>query len=68
MAWQTVPGLAGKLYTPEHLCRGKQQRCPDCFACQQCSPERCAVCVPATEAVPAKFKSPVTTASKEVIP
>jgi hypothetical protein len=44
MAWQTVPGLAGKIFVPEPASGGKKHRCPDCFACQRCSDERCGVC------------------------
>jgi len=45
MAWQTVPGLKGKVFVPESRSKGKKKNpCPDCFACQQCSEERCRVC------------------------
>gem|GEM_PF-1881200 len=44
MAWQTVPGLAGKVFVPEPEAGQKKHRCPDCFACQRCSDERCGVC------------------------
>ena len=45
MAWQRVPGLSGKVFIPECQSEGKKKNpCPDCFACQQCSEERCRVC------------------------
>ena len=45
MAWQTVPGLTGKIFIPECRSEGKKKNpCPDCFACQQCSEDRCRVC------------------------
>lgn len=44
MPWQTVPGLTGKVYVPEFLQEGKKHPCKDCFACQNCSEERCRVC------------------------
>jgi len=44
MPWQTVPGLAGKVYVPDISKKGKKYLCKDCFACQNCSQERCQVC------------------------
>ncbi len=45
MAWQTVQGLDGKVFIPECRNEGKKKNpCPDCFACQNCSDERCRVC------------------------
>ncbi|MEW6595314.1 MAG: hypothetical protein AB1413_10650 [Thermodesulfobacteriota bacterium] len=39
-----LPDGRGKLYSPQPQgCRGKHP-CPDCFSCQQCSPDRCAAC------------------------
>jgi hypothetical protein len=44
MAWQTIPGVTGKIYVPDQMIHDGKRPCPDCFACQQCSRERCAVC------------------------
>ncbi|MFZ1984071.1 MAG: hypothetical protein WAU91_06635 [Desulfatitalea sp.] len=63
MAWQTVPGLAGKVYTPECRSAHKKKCCPDCFTCQQCSDERCAVCGPAPVCGHPKRKSSLAASS-----
>ena len=44
MPWLTVPGLTGKVYVPEFMQEGKKHPCKDCFACQNCSEERCTIC------------------------
>lgn len=45
MPFTRVPGLIGKVFVPEKptgACR--KHDCPDCYACQMCSDDRCAVC------------------------
>lgn len=46
MPWVTVPHLKGKVYVPEKL-EGSSAKhsCPDCFACQRCSDDRCRACL-----------------------
>jgi hypothetical protein len=68
MAWQTVPGLAGKLYVPDPPAGGRKSRCPDCFACQRCGTDRCAVCGPAPKSGPPAPKSFEPPSSQEVLP
>ena len=45
MPFVKMPGVIGKVYVPEPI-PGRTQKhpCPDCFACQQCSEDRCRVC------------------------
>jgi len=45
MPFVKMPGVIGKVYVPEPI-PGQAQKhpCPDCFACQQCSDDRCTVC------------------------
>ncbi len=43
MAFERVAGLPGKCYRPEGGGRRKHP-CSDCFSCQFCSKERCALC------------------------
>jgi len=45
MPFVKMPGVIGKVYVPEPI-PGQTQKhpCPDCFACQQCSDDRCTVC------------------------
>jgi hypothetical protein len=45
MPFVKMPGVTGKVYVPETI-PGQAQKhpCPDCFACQQCSDDRCTVC------------------------
>ena len=45
MPFVKMPGVTGKVYVPEPI-PGQVQKhpCPDCFACQQCSDDRCTVC------------------------
>jgi hypothetical protein len=46
MPFITLPEFEGKFYVPENdpACI-KKNTCPDCFACQMCSDDRCAVCL-----------------------
>ena len=44
MPWQTIPGVIGKVFVPESAVKAKKHPCNDCFACQNCSQERCRVC------------------------
>ena len=44
MPWQTIPGVTGKVFVPESAVKVKKHPCKDCFACQNCSQERCRVC------------------------
>ena len=46
MSFGAIPGLKGKVFVPE-LPKGclKKHPCRDCFACQQCSDDRCRVCL-----------------------
>jgi hypothetical protein len=40
-----VPGLPGKVYTPEApAAPRKKHPCADCFSCQDCADSRCRVC------------------------
>jgi hypothetical protein len=47
MPFVKMPGVIGKVYVPEPI-PGQAQKhpCLDCFACQQCSDDRCTVCRP----------------------
>ena len=45
MAWERCTKIAGTVYVPTRLAGDCGPRCPDCYACQQCGAERCAVCV-----------------------
>jgi hypothetical protein len=46
MPFETVPGLKGKVYVPRTPdgCV-KKHPCKDCFSCQNCSDDRCQVCL-----------------------
>ena len=45
MAFVALSGFPGKVYAPEPLAaEEKKHTCPDCYACQMCSDDRCAVC------------------------
>lgn len=45
MPWVTMPQIRGKVYIPEKSrVDFAKNPCPDCFACQQCSKERCSAC------------------------
>ena len=46
MPFVSVPGLKGKVYAPEETRKSaKKHQCRDCFSCQQCSDDRCRVCL-----------------------
>ena len=46
MAFVTVPGLEGKVYVPEKNSGEKRKHhCEDCYFCQQCSDDRCNLCL-----------------------
>ncbi|MGB5746678.1 MAG: hypothetical protein WBM69_06845 [Desulfobacterales bacterium] len=46
MPFESIPGLKGKVYVPEESREGsKKYSCQDCFSCQQCSDDRCGVCL-----------------------
>jgi hypothetical protein len=46
MPFVPVPGLKGKVYVPEKTRESsKKHPCRDCFSCQQCSNDRCRVCL-----------------------
>ncbi|MFH1982007.1 MAG: hypothetical protein ABIL58_09185 [Pseudomonadota bacterium] len=45
MPFIIMPGITGKVFVPEGcLITAKKHPCADCFACQQCADERCAIC------------------------
>ncbi len=46
MPFVTIPGLKGKVYVPQAPdgC-SKKHPCQDCFCCQNCSDDRCRVCL-----------------------
>lgn len=43
MAFERIAGIPGKCYRPEG-CGRRKHPCRDCFSCQFCSEERCALC------------------------
>jgi len=43
VAFERIAGIPGKCYRPEGRGRRKHP-CRDCFSCQLCSQERCALC------------------------
>ncbi|MFC1886007.1 hypothetical protein ACFLZM_03000 [Thermodesulfobacteriota bacterium] len=43
MAWIKIKGLEGLVYEPPPSDL-KKHNCKDCFSCQMCSNDRCAVC------------------------
>ena len=46
MPFVEVPGLKGKVYIPEeHKGSVKKHPCKDCYSCQLCSDDRCALCL-----------------------
>jgi hypothetical protein len=54
MPFTTVRGLKGKVYVPDQPKEGSRKHsCKDCYSCQLCSDDRCAV-------VYALTKSPAT--------
>ena len=45
MAFVTISGFPGKVYAPEQPAAAEKKHvCPDCYACQMCSDDRCRVC------------------------
>lgn len=44
MAFVSIPGIPGKVFVPDQDGRCAKHPCRDCFACQQCSDDRCRVC------------------------
>lgn len=44
MAFQSIPGIEGKVFVPDKGCRAAKHPCRECYACQQCSDDRCRVC------------------------
>ncbi len=45
MPFVQVPGLNGKVYTPQTKeNEQKKYPCKDCFSCQMCSEDRCNIC------------------------
>ena len=46
MAFVTIPGLKGKVYVPQAPDGYfKKHPCAECFSCQNCSDDRCRVCL-----------------------
>ena len=46
MSFITIPGLKGKVFIPQESDRVfKKKPCKDCFSCQQCSDDRCRLCL-----------------------
>jgi hypothetical protein len=46
MAFTSLPGLKGKVYTPEEKSGStKKHPCNDCYSCQMCSDNRCRLCI-----------------------
>jgi len=46
MPFEQRPGLPGKVYVPARDSKcGRKHPCRDCFACQNCSNERCGLCL-----------------------
>ena len=44
MAFVSIPGIQGQVFVPDQDIRSAKHPCRDCFACQQCSDDRCRVC------------------------
>ncbi len=45
MPFVSAPGLKGMVYVPKETARiSKKYDCRECFACQLCAEERCALC------------------------
>jgi hypothetical protein len=43
--WIRFPELKGKVFVPQARAgSGKKHPCPQCFACQMCSDDRCNAC------------------------
>lgn len=66
MAFTEVPGLMGKVYVPEKE-SGQMRKhcCRDCFSCQMCSDDRCALCLDINPCFPLKSLDPTAVAKKE---
>lgn len=46
MAFRTIEGFAGSVYTPDIMPNSlKKHNCEDCTVCQMCSDERCELCL-----------------------
>ncbi|MBI9083139.1 MAG: hypothetical protein JEZ11_06035 [Desulfobacterales bacterium] len=45
MPFVRMKGLPGKVYVPDIRREPGKHGCPDCYRCQQCSDDRCQVCV-----------------------
>jgi hypothetical protein len=46
MPFTTVCGLEGKIYVPQQPKEGTRKHpCRGCYACQQCSDDRCGICL-----------------------
>lgn len=46
MPFVTISGLRGKVHVPQAPeCCAKKHSCKDCFSCQNCSDDRCRVCL-----------------------
>jgi len=44
MAFVRMKGIEGLMYVPEENGGVKKHPCKDCYACQMCSDNRCALC------------------------
>jgi hypothetical protein len=46
MPFVALPGVKGKVFTPDKICRegGQKHPCEDCFSCQMCGDDRCQIC------------------------
>lgn len=53
MPFIEIPGLNGKVYSPEHDpgCP-KKHGCKECFTCQMCGDDRCEVCLSSKRNIP----------------
>lgn len=58
MAFVRIKGLDGLLYVPEHDGGAKKHPCEDCFSCQMCSDNRCALCLKAASCTKARQQTP----------
>lgn len=52
MAWCSIPDVTGKVFVPDTAANDGKHPCKDCFACQNCSQERCRVCREAQQKAP----------------
>ncbi len=44
MAFESIPGIAGKVFVPDKDSGERKHPCPDCYACQHCGEDRCRIC------------------------